>query len=275
MAIRIQFAGDKSIGVGSRPPGAFSIFKPPGAAFPPAGTYYDTQYGVEYPIAEGGLYFTSPIGANPLIPNQTCDVDREHDGSGGIVYDWTTATNVAYKVMGTYWGTDTTAQTPSTPVEVPSGSGFYYDSGYDNPTYEHDGLGGWQNGLPVFAGYYANGTFIVQELSYQTEVPSGSGQYYDNGLVSNYVWNGSGGYTTATGGAYYNPGIIITLINDSTEVPSGSGQYYTNGMVHQYTWDGGGGYVYAFNGSYYSSGTFIYNDGTYDYYWDGSGGYYI
>lgn len=272
MSVRFQYAGDKDISAGRS--GGASIFSLPLAGgFPAAGTYYDTQYGVEYPIAQGGAYLTNPVDSSQ-VPNQVCDVDREHDGSGGIVYDWTTATNVVYKSAGTHFYTDPLFATSAYPVEVPTGSGYYADSGVSFRTYEHDGMGTWQYGADVFGYYHPYPTVIIPEIIYQTEVPWMSGQFYDNGLVSNYVWNGSGGYTTATSGAYYNSGIYITQINNSTEVPSLSGQYYNDGTANEYTWNGSGGYTETLVGSYYSYGTFIYNDGIYDYYWDGNGGYY-
>jgi hypothetical protein len=209
------------------------------------------------------------------VPNQVCDVDREHDGSGGIVYDWTTATNVVYKSAGTHFYTDPLFATSAYPVEVPTGSGNYTDSGASFRTYEHDGMGTWQYGADVFGYYHPYPTVIFPETTYQTEVPAGSGIYYNNGLTNDYVWDGNGGYTTAGGGAYIGSGTFIYSGSENqTEVPSMSGNFFNNGTYFSYFWDGSGGYTSSLYGTYKPYGDFITNDGTYDYYWDGSGGYY-
>jgi hypothetical protein len=241
-------------------------------SYPPAGTYYDTQYGVEYPIGEGGAYLISPLDASQ-VPTQTVDVDREHDGAGGIVYDWTTASNVLYKVMGTNYATDANS-TPAYTHEIPTGSGIFYSGGWEFATYEHDGFGGTQSGLPVHGGYQPNGTFIVNVTTGWAEVPSASGNYFPNGFYDNYTWDGSGNYNVANLGGYEPNGTFITSVNYQSEVPSGSGVYFDNGTNETYTWDGNGSYNSSVGGSYHSYGTHIYNDGTFDYYWDGSGGYY-
>lgn len=301
MAIKIQFAGDKSIGVGSRPPGAFSLFKPPGAAFPPAGSYNSTLFGETYPTAEGGTSFTDPVnGANPPIPNQTVDVDVLNDGSGGTYIDWSSATNVQYKAYGVVFITESSLPLN---IEVPSGSGNYYQGGtYDNQ-YFHDGAGLWST-QGVNQSYYSNGTDTnigsVNGGDQQTEVPSGSGAYWSNGRFDGYTWDGSGGYNfPVTKGAYYNNGTDTNLTQydsfQQTEVPSGSGNNYNNGQVLGYTWDGSGGYNYPVTKvAYYSNGTDtnltglnvdnllevpsgsgnFFHDGTsVGYTWDGSGGY--
>lgn len=242
-------------------------------SYPPAGTYYDTQYGVEYPIAEGGAYLISPVDASQ-VPTQTVDVDREHDGTGGIVYDWTTASNVLYKVMGTNYATDTNNAIPISTHEIPTGSGIFYSGGWEYATYEHDGFGGTQSGLPLLGGYHPNGQFIVNVTTGSAEVPSASGNYFPNGFYDQYTWDGSGNYNVANLGGYYSNGTFITYVNYQSEVPSGSGVYFDNGTNETYTWDGSGSYNSSVGGSYYIYGTYIYNDGTYDYYWDGSGGYY-
>lgn len=301
MAIRIQFAGDKSIGIGSRPPGAFSLFKPPGAAFPPAGSYNSTLYGETYPVAEGGTYFTDPTnGANPPIPNQICDVDVLNDGSGGTYIDWSSATNVQYEAYGVVFITHFSQPLN---IEVPSGSFFYYQGGTFDNQYFHDGTGSWSSG-GVNQSYYSNGTDTYIESvnggDQQTEVPSGSGNYYSNGLFDGYTWDGSGGYNfPVTKGTYFPNGDETGLtgldVLSQTEVPTGSGIYYYNGQNVGYTWDGSGGYNYPVTKvAYYSNGTDTnltaldvpnqlevpsgsgnyFNDGTsVGYTWDGTGGY--
>lgn len=300
-----------------------------GPAFPPAGSYNSTLYGEEYPVEEGGTEFLHPVFAfqqtGAQVPNQICDVDVLNDGSGGTYIDWSSATNVQYKTYGTVFYVESVGIN----IEVPSGSGNYYAGGTQDLEYFHEGNGYYDtqtvnqsyysngsdtnienvnggdhtseipsgsgnhypNGLfdgytwdgsggynyPVTKGtYYTAGTdtgLTGLNTDYQTEVPSGSGTYYTNGLVEGYTWDGSGGYNYPVTKSNYHTGYIYT-INFSTEVPSGSGNNFNNGTGEDYTWDGMGGYTSSPSGSYYSYGTFITNDGSFDYYWDGSGGYY-
>lgn len=246
-------------------------------SFPPAGSYNSTLFGETYPTAEGGTSFADPTnGANPPIPNQIVDVDVLNDGSGGTYIDWSSATNVQYKANGTVFLTESSLPLN---IEVPSGSGFSYQGGtYDNQYY-HNGTGGWYSG-GVNQSYYSNGTDTnIENLSggdHQTEVPSGSLNYFSNGQFDGYTWDGSGGYNfPVTKGAYYTSGTQIFHNDNTLEVPSGSGMYFQTGTYEEYQWDGFGGYLDTSGGSYHSYGTYIYNDGSFDYYWDGNGGYYI
>ena len=168
-----------------------------GPAFPPAGSYNSTLYGVSYPITEGGAsFYFSPTDSN--VPSQTCDVDVLNDGNGGTYTHWASATNINYISAGTHFYTDTSSPSPAgiNQVEVPVDSGQYYDPEYVNPTYEHDGIGGFQTGAHDGPYSWPDGTPVGVTFNNQTEVPSGSGVYYDNGSTTDYVWNGSGGYYT-------------------------------------------------------------------------------
>lgn len=262
--------------------GSFQISEIAGViSFPPAGSYNSTLYGVEYPVAQGGSSFADPTnGAAPPIPNQICDVDVENDGVGGTYTDWTTATNIQYKTNGQQFLLDPVSY--ALLIEVPSGSGMNYQGGVYQNEYYHDGLGSFYS-QGVNQSYYNNGTDTNIEFvgNPQTaEVPSGSGNYYDNGRTDGYTWDGFGSYNyPVTKGSYYPNGTLVwesvTSTSGSTEVPASSGQYYDNTAVgDQYLWNGSGGYNY--NSSwYYPYGTFIYWDGVNtDYYWDGSGGFY-
>lgn len=292
-----SIVGD-SFGTGSF--GIDGVSTPP--SFPPAGTYYDTQYGVEYPVAEGGSYVQNPI-TSEIVPNQTCDVDREHDGSGGIVYDWTTATNVAFKPYGEVFYVHTGA-VGGVPVEVPSGSGNYYDGGTtQDQAYRHDGSGYWFNTYYGTITWYSNGdttNIDVLDVSTMVEVPTGSGNFYNSGEVVGYTWNGSGGYNyPVTKTAHYANGddtnIDVLDANTMVEVPTGSGNFYHNGEVVGYTWNGSGGYNYpVIKTAQYGNGDdtnlssldvygtmevptgsgYWVNTGDYEgYTWDGAGGY--
>ena len=247
---------------------------PVAGGFPAAGTYAGTLYGVEYPIAEGGASVNNPV-TSENVATQTCDVNQKHNGSGGVYTDWTTVTNIQYYAFGVLFYTDTTVTLTQTPVEVQSGSGYYYNSEWSYQYYRHDGYGGveqdevWQ--------YWANETFIKNgDLGYETTVPSGGENDFLNGKYDTYLWNGVGGYTTLTDqGSYFSAGTQITIIAIYTEVPHSSGVVYLNGKSDRYNWDGSGGYVYAgLVGSYFANGTFITSDDNGSYYFDGTGNYY-
>lgn len=268
-------------------------------SFPPAGSYNSTQFGIDYPVAQGGSAVQDP--ALNLYPSQICDVDVLNDGSGGTYIDWSSVTNIQYKAYGiSYY----TSPSPSnSDIEVPSGSGVYYTAGSAYADYRHDGSGGYFQDW-VNQTWYSNGTDTnigsVNGGDQQTEVPSGSGNYYSNGQFDGYTWDGSGGYNfPVTKGAYYSNGTDTNLAGlDSpsyTDVPTGSGNNYANGRVYGYTWDGSGGYNYPVTKvAYYSNGTDTnltpldvpnqlevpsgsgnyFNDGTsVGYTWDGTGGY--
>jgi hypothetical protein len=248
-------------------------------SYPAAGSYNSTLYSVTYPVAEGGASVTV---LSVAYPSQNCDVDVLNDGSGGTYTDWSTAINQAYKPFGEGITYDPTPQPWD--FEVPSGSGNYYTGGTQGTNYNHDGYGSSYNeGVPL--SYYSQDTdtnIAVLDVNQQTEVPSGSGTFFNNGKRTGYTWNGSGGYNyPVTKGNYYNSGVFITFVPDgtfsaNTEVPTGSGTYYNAQQCgNDYFWNGSGADgmpVPVCN--YYPNGTFIYNDGTSDWYWDGTGGFY-
>lgn len=199
--------------------------------------------------------------------------DYFSDGAGGY-------TSQPYNSQ--YYGNGTTAADLQVDYSyVPSSGPNYFVNGILK-TYYWDGTGGFYlnntNG-----SYYANGTdtgLTGIDTPNQSEVPSGSSNYFNNGTFTGYTWDGSGGYNyPVQKGSYYAGGTDTGLTgldtDNQTEVPTGSSTYFNNGTKTGYEWDGTGYYNYPVQkGSYYSNGTFIYNDGTYDYYWNGSGGYY-
>lgn len=249
--------------------GSVSVSGPSeGPSYPPAGTYYDTQYGVEYPIAEGGSSLTNPVDSSQ-VPNQVCDVDREHDGSGGIVYDWTTATNVAFKSLGEIFYIQIGA-VGGVPVEVPSGSGNYYDAGTTpDQAWRHDGSGSYYNTYYGTITWYSNGdetNIDVLDANTMIEVPAGNGTFFHNGEVVGYTWDGSGGYNyPVTKIAQYGNGNDTNIssldVYGSMEVPTGSGNYYNTGDVEGYTWNGAGGYNYPVTkATRYPDGTLLWEN---------------
>lgn len=230
------------------------------------GTIFTSFYGrTTYVNIAGNDYASGSISG-----------DAAHDGSGGYTelnqtYSYTpNGTYITY-VASTHNGGS---------LEVPTGSGNYYNNGtYDGYDYYHDGAGGYYNQdagsfMPFSYGY------VYTSTNNQTEIPSGSMFYYDNGTTSDNVADGFGGYTGATGGSYYSYGTFVrnSIYYDtgsSVEVPSGSGNYfYPQWYGDKWYWDGSGGYYSNTSSYYYDYGTYITNDGTYNYYWDGVGGFY-
>jgi hypothetical protein len=274
--------------------GSFSFGEVPsgGESFPPYGEFYETLVGVTYPIAEGGESFVHPVEGTD-VPNQVCDVDVYHDGTGGFYNDWANATNVAYQPAGTIFWVDNSGIITANPAEVPAESGNYYDAYWGYINYAHDGTGGYVYD-DVADTPWADGVEVSESLrSYSTvEVPSGSETYYENGKYATYVWDGALGTYLSTGfGSFFANGTLIVDVYQTVEVPDGSGNSYSNGKYTRYNWNGSGGYTTLTNqGSFYANNTTIYTEniqtevpsGTLNYYqtgettiykWNGSGGF--
>ena len=291
MSVWFKYAGDKDITPGH--PGGSSVFAPPaggGGGFPAYGTVLSTAYGVDYDIG----YDAYSTYLATLVKTQICDVNTVADGVGGSFVDWSSATMINYKSYGL-----NVAYGPNIwfyPIEVPTGSGNYYNVKKSDDSEEiHDGTGGLAI-IPIGFDYLGtvNQVIFTFTVGQTVEIPPGSSQYWNNGLDDNYSYNcdGLGSYTgpnfTGVSGSLYPNGqevdtsLRYNLFNWQSEIPPASGQFFDNGKheVHTQFWDGVGGYYDDISpnsptGSYYAYGTYIYNDGTYDYYWDGFGGYYI
>jgi hypothetical protein len=255
-----------------------------GSEFPPEG-FESLLEGVIYPVAQGGEETEVPdLGA--FFPNQICDVERWHDGTGGFYINWSTVSNVEYSSAVFY-----TEYQTQTPVEMPSPyEGSYYDSEWRDYVYTWDGTGSFS--ATGDWAYFANGTIVSNDHNYysQTEVPEG-GSLYDNGKYDTWKWNGSGNIVALNNqGTYFANGVLIDSFGQSVEVPTGSENYYDNGKSTVYRWNGSGGYTSATEGSFYANNTEIYtadnqsevpsgssnyfNNGTTTIYkWNGSGGY--
>ncbi len=176
MSVWFKYSGDKDIPVG-KPSGA-SIFKPAGESIPSGIAY--TDYGVEYPVAEGGAeIYIEQTAVAAYVPIQICDVNYIYESFPpyATVADWANVTNVAFKPNGTYLAGDGTP-TSQTPVEVPFESGNYYDQEYVE---EYAAL---SNG----SGGYTWGAYGVAFWAEDTEIFTD----YDNEIV--YRWDGVGGY---------------------------------------------------------------------------------
>ncbi|CAB4143921.1 hypothetical protein UFOVP460_8 [uncultured Caudovirales phage] len=290
---------DLGISSGSSRNGFGTIVSNPstsGGSFPPYGTLIQTLSNYTYPIAEGGSSFVDPNNGMINIPNQKCTVDELANGTGGVFLDWTNERDIAFISSGVvfYVADEWVDNVGGLTVSV---NGVDYPSERGKPDYRHDGYGGYASGLSNL-GYKPYGSYIT-EVAGQTEVPSGSGNYYSNGIAYPYYHDGNGGAYSGTNGSYYSSGTDTGLTGLDTplqlEVPTGSGSYYNTGQFSGYVWDGSGGVNSATKGTAYANGVFIrmIADGTFSnsvevpsgsgnyydskfcgtvYRWDGSGG---
>lgn len=259
MSVRFQYAGDKDISVG-RAGGASLFSLPGGISFPAAGTILQTLTLQTYPLSEGGAQV---INLGNAYSSQTCSVYRKADGSGGDYLDWANVFDVAYFTNGTLIFTNTNQ---AVSIEVPVSSGNYYTGGTKDVQFTHDGAGSYyENDVNVV--YFSNGTdtnIALVGTPQTTEVPSLSYNYFNNGRIDGYTWDGNGGYNyPVTKGNYYASGTDTGLtgldVPTTVEVPTGSGNYFPTGEIIGYTWDGSGGYNSGVSkGSQYSNGTVIF-----------------
>lgn len=176
-----------------------------------------------------------PTDSGDYYHNYTSDGYEEvHSGAGTIAYipngynHWYTFGHI----YGSGYDVDST-------TEVPSSSSSYYPNGtLYHYNYIADGDGGYIDSYSyTYGSFYSNGTEVSSSLRFnvvanQTEVPSSSMMYWNNGTntYDTYVWDGSGGYSTSTGntsGSYISAGVFIT-----------------NDGMYDYYWDGSGGYYY-------------------------------
>lgn len=261
---------------------------------PPYGTVISTYYTYEYPIAQGGSYFTYNAGN---YPNQTVTVDLIADGAGGSIINWANVRDLSYKAYGVVFSATNGTYT----INI---YGTDYTSGSYTADVVHDGTGyfTFTNYVNSFTPY---GTYITSVTEPHTggnilEVPTGSGTYYPTGTWDGYEFyhDGSGGYYSVDiGFTSYSYGHLYITTQNSTDVPTESGNYYLNGTNSDYISDGMGGYTVVGSGSYYSYGTIIFDSIYYPtgsqieipygsanyfyqewygdrYYWDGAGYYY-
>lgn len=241
-------------------------------SFPPYGTFIETLYSQEVPIANGGLYVTYQ---STEYPNQTATVDKLADGSGGWFLDWANPRDTAYKTSQF-----TTYTTYSSDINI---GGTSYGAGctyYGDVV--HDGMGGYQE-IGTGGGCTPFGVYITSGGAGQSTIPTPIGDFaYETWDSSSYYHDGSGGYYEERNYTYNGVsgdliGIDYTAGSSSREVPDMSGNYFSYESWDYSTlyYNGSGGYYSSYNYTYQAiSGDFITNDGTYDYYWDGSGGYY-
>lgn len=191
--------------------------------FLPYGTFIQTLNNQTYPISEGGSYFDSPVDGTTDIPNQSATVDELANGTGGVfLSNWR---DIFFKTAGTNFAVDTVFQDYTLGSTVTINGDSYYTQ-RAKTAYQHDGTGSYSTGWANIE-YYPSGT-VIATYPYATEVPSGSGNYYTNGLVQRFFHNGSGSSYVSTISDYSSYGTFI--LNDGT---------------NDYWWDGNGGYYYT------------------------------
>lgn len=160
-----------------------------------------------------------PSGSGTYYHNTYWDgYNYYHDGSGGTyAQDGGSSFPLAYgNVYVSY----------PNQAEVPVGSGSWFNNG-TYTDYIADGFYGYTT--TSSGSYISYGTFIKNTIYYDTgstEVPSGSGNYFNSQWFGDkWYWDGMGGYYANTNTYYYDYGTFI--YNDGT---------------YSYYWDGSGGF---------------------------------
>jgi hypothetical protein len=174
------------------------------------------------------------VASNYYNSGEYQNTNEIHDGNGGAAF--VGAGDFVYYPNGQ---NITSAGSQDSTTEVPAGSNIFYSNGqYTNYMYVWDGWGSfYQDGGSGAGSYYSAGTEVSSNLRYnivylETEVPSGSGHWENNGKVDfdSYYWNGTGNANSNNynpNGSFYNYGTYI---------------YYDNNLASDHYWDGNGGY---------------------------------
>jgi hypothetical protein len=254
---------------------------PGGPSFPAAGTITGYTALQEYSVANGGTYFSNPLGGGS-VPNQNATFAIRADGTGGTYTDFSTTGTVSYKPPGIF-ATDTSSPTV---LYINISGGDYY-GGNSYPAYSHDGSGGYNSVTSTI--WLPYGT-EVHSVSNQSEVPITSGTLYINGTSTSYRSDGNGSWYSTTTGSYYSNGVLITQTitgEAGTYVDINGTYYYPNYTGNRYTWNGEGGYTYLAEwpkpyGTFITSepsqtavpdtsSTYYNNGKTTNYVWEGDG----
>ena len=162
-----------------------------GGGCPAAGTIISWEYGVTYPIAQGGEYVTLNVdGTDGDYPIENCDVPIKADGSCGTYYDWASVTNVGYKPVGTLIAEDSIGydrnNMQSVDIYVNCGQVGSFTPGTNHYKYESNGSGG-TNTVQV-GDYYVYGS--AQGLSNPYDVWTSCED--PTTMSVNLFWDGSG-----------------------------------------------------------------------------------
>lgn len=243
--------------------------------------------GVEtLPIAQGGEYVTI---YGTLCLTQECNVNTVADGACGQYVDWTSKSNIVYKANGTYLANGTVAPLING-NEYSDNVQFAYTGGtyttLNGTDYYHKRYGNWEaqsNGIGGYFFVYSSGGeawplgFHFTNVLLETEVPTGSSVFYQNGTYQYWYQQNDDTLYSILGSCYVAGTFItedITGSSGSVEVPTSSGNYFdSENTGHRYEWDGSCGYN-DITTWYKPYGTYITTDSGTDYYWDGAGSYY-
>lgn len=194
-----------------------------------AGSYTGLGGSTNYSSYGTSIFTDNTPGSNYITPQElgTSHVSSTytytayyHDGSGGYYTDQ----DLSYTSNGVLYGSYSLGTDIFSGVTLPDGNTYYYSENYREIV--ADGTGGYTYGND-FGQSFPYGTPIYSSPQ-QTEVPSGSMNYYSNGQTNDYFWDGTGStpwYYSTVGGSYYSYGNFI--YNDGT---------------YDYYWDGNGGY---------------------------------
>lgn len=163
--------------------------------------------------------------SSAYYPNGSTVTDYFHDGAGG----YTSSGSTTYTGYGELITSDTNPGSNS--ISTPVGS-FAYESWTGNEYY-HDGDGYYYS---TQTGYTAesDGAFIGSDTTggtNQTEVPSGSGNYF-----TYYSWSSIDYYFQLSGYGYTSSYQGVTSAS--------YGDFITYDGFYNYYWDGSGGYYY-------------------------------
>lgn len=163
-----------------------------------------------------------PSGSGNFVPDGYVDIGYNHDGAGSY---YSEEVNFNYFNSGDWTGVSYNEE-----VEVPTGGDAYQTGRGQN--YLWDGSGGFSLDSTYYGSYHPAGQLIWEYATGTggtgVEVPSGSGNTYNELLTGDrYEWNGSGGYT------YYSSWYY------------GYGTFITDDGAYNYYWDGSGSYYSA------------------------------
>ena len=195
------------------------------------GSYYDWANAFNINYKSYGVTITNISGTTYVdvngtqYPNGSYSTDYFHDGTGGQY----SSGSSSYSSYGDYITSDSNSGSNS--ISTPVGS-FVYES-WTGHEYYHDGMGGYYSNVVGYS-QASDGTFIGTDSAggtNQTEVPSGSGNYftYSSWTSIDYYFQLSG-YTYS----YYYQGVTSANYGD----------FITNDGTYDYYWDGSGGYYY-------------------------------
>lgn len=209
-----------------------------GGGCPAYGTVLFNQNEI-YPISEGGSTAYYDIYS---FPSQTCDVNYIADGSCGQLIDWTSASNIQFLPLNYFYQTitvnpiDNSYQNSLNAGLVDTSSAYWtlYDGNYYKEFFSKrdlfaSGTGTVNAGSVYDSIYWPSGLQLTTDFGpYMVEVPSGSGNYFNNGIYDTYtVAANQTDYDTTQTGSLYPNGTFITNDGGTDYYWNGSGGYYS------------------------------------------------